>query len=91
MRLSSDSLHAAFVKGVIDAGADVIDLGLVHTPVLYFASGTMKLPGVVITASHSPRDYNGLKLVLGEAIPLTEGKGLKQIRKRVEKEFYRTI
>lgn len=88
MRLSSDSLHAAFVKGVIDAGADVIDLGLVHTPVLYFASGTMKLPGVVITASHSPRDYNGLKLVLGEAIPLTEGKGLKQIRKRVEKGVF---
>jgi len=85
MRLSSDALHSAFIKGVIDAGADVVDLGLVHTPVLYFASGTMKLPGVMITASHSPRDYNGLKLVLAEAIPLTEKGGLKQIRKRLEK------
>lgn len=89
MRLSSDALHAAFVKGVVDAGADVVDLGLVHTPVLYYASGTMKLPGVVITASHSPRDYNGLKLVLAEAIPLTEKGGLKQIRKRLEKGVFK--
>ena len=88
MRLSSDTLQAAFIKGVIDAGAEVIDLGLVHTPVMYFASGTMKLPGVVITASHSPRDYNGLKLVLAEAIPLTEKGGLKQIRKRLEKGIF---
>lgn len=85
MRLSSDALQAAFVKGVLDAGANVIDLGLVHTPVLYFASGTMELPGVVITASHSPRDYNGLKLVLSEAVPLTENGGLKEIRRRLEK------
>ena len=85
MRISSPALFEAFCKGVTDAGANVIDLGLVHTPVLYFASATLKLPGVVITASHSPKEFNGLKLVLPGAIPLTETIGLKQIRKRMEK------
>lgn len=85
MRLSSPALHQAFCKGVMDAGANVIDLGLVSTPMLYFASGSLKLPGVMITASHSPKNFNGLKLVLAEAIPLTEKNGLGAIRKRIEK------
>jgi phosphomannomutase len=88
MRLSSESLHSAFCRGIVDAGADVVDLGLVHTPVLYFASGTLHLPGVVITASHSPKEFNGLKLVLAGAIPLTETFGLKQIRRRMEKGVF---
>lgn len=85
MRLSSPALHEAFVRGVADAGATVIDIGMVHTPLLYFASGTLKLPGVMITASHSPREYNGLKLVFSEAVPLTEKHGLALVRKRVDK------
>jgi phosphomannomutase len=85
MRLSSPSLFDAFCKGATDAGANVIDLGLVHTPVLYYASGKMKLAGVMITASHSPKNQNGLKMVLANAIPLTEESGLKQIRRRMEK------
>ena len=85
MRLSSPALFDAFCKGATDAGANVIDLGLVHTPVLYYASGKMKLAGVMITASHSPKNQNGLKMVLPGAIPLTEEFGLKQIRKRMEK------
>jgi len=85
MRLSSPALFDAFCKGATDAGANVIDLGLVHTPVLYYASGKMKLAGVMITASHSPKNQNGLKMVLASAIPLTEESGLKQIRKRMEK------
>ena len=88
MRLSSPVLHEAFCKGITDAGADVIDLGLVTTPMLYFASGSMNLPGVVITASHSPKQFNGFKLVLAGAIPLTENKGLKAIRKRIEKGIF---
>ncbi len=88
MRLSSNVLREAFCKGVTDAGADVIDIGLVHTPLLYFASGSMQLPGVVITASHSPKDYNGLKLVLPGAIPLTEKHGLGAIRRRMEKGIF---
>ena len=85
MRLSTPALHEAFVKGATDSGAAVIDIGLVHTPALYFASGTMDLPGVMITASHSPKQYNGLKLVHAQAIPLTEKSGLGKIRKRIEK------
>ncbi len=84
MRLSSPALHIAFVAGVRDAGADVIDVGMVATPQLYFASGSMNLPGVMITASHSPAEYNGMKLVHAEAIPLTKRNGLAQILKRVK-------
>jgi phosphomannomutase len=88
MRLSTPALHESFCKGVTDAGADVVDIGLVPTPVLYFASATLNLAGVVITASHSPKEYNGLKLVQAGAIPLTETQGLKQIRKRMEKGVF---
>lgn len=88
MRLSSPAIADAFAKGATDAGAQVIDLGLVHSPVMYYASGTMKLAGVMITASHSPKNQNGMKLVLPGAIPLTEEFGLKQIRKRMEKGVF---
>lgn len=85
MRLASPAFHEAFIKGVTDSGATVVDIGMVHTPALYFASGTMNLPGVMITASHSPKEYNGLKLVHAGAIPLTEKAGLGAIRRRMEK------
>jgi len=85
MRLSSPELHTAFIDGARDAGVDVIDLGLVATPQLYFASGSLNLPGVMITASHSPAAYNGMKLVHAKAIPLTARNGLRQILSRVKK------
>ena len=88
MRLSTPVLYEAFVRGVIDAGADVIDIGMVHTPLMYFASGSLRLPGVMITASHSPKEYNGLKLVQSDAIPLTEKHGLKALRKRIDKGVF---
>ena len=91
MRLSTPALHAAFIEGVRDAGASVIDLGLVATPQLYFASGSLLLPGVMITASHSPAEYNGLKLVHAEAIPLTKRNGLAQILKRVRKGEWQAV
>jgi phosphomannomutase len=88
MRESSPMLHAAFIKGANDSGADVVDIGLIHSPGLYFASATSNLPGVMITASHSPREYNGLKLVYPQAIPLTEADGLQAVRKRMEKGVF---
>lgn len=85
MRLSTPKLHEAFLKGATDSGASVVDIGMVHSPALYYASGTMNLPGVMITASHSPKEYNGLKLVHAQAIPLTEQSGLGKLRRRIEK------
>ena len=83
MRVSSPALRDAFVQGATDAGAQVVDIGLTTTPMLYFASATRKLPGVMITASHSPKDHNGLKLVSVGAVPLTERTGLGDIRRRI--------
>ncbi len=85
MRLSSPALHKAFIAGATTAGAQVIDLGLVATPQLYFASGSLKLPGVMITASHSPAAYNGLKLVHAEAVPFTATNGLRKMQAFVTK------
>lgn len=91
MRVSSPSLYDAFVAGVLDSGADVIDVGMVGTPAVYFASGTYKAFGVMITASHNPKEYNGLKLVKTGAIPLTNATGLKEIQKRIKKNDFKEI
>jgi len=65
-RLSSPELHAAVIGGLREAGRDVIDIGLVPTPVLYFSTYYLNTgSGVMVTASHNPRDYNGLKIMLG--------------------------
>lgn len=88
MRLSSPALHEAFVDGVRDAGANVIDIGLMETPALYYASGALDAYGVVITASHNPKEYNGLKLVKAGAIPLTGRTGLNEIKKRIVKNRF---
>lgn len=88
MRLSSPQLHKAFIDGVRQAGANVIDVGLVATPQLYFASGSLNLPAVMITASHSPKEYNGMKLVHAGAIPLTKRNGLAQILKLVTRNKF---
>ena len=89
MRHSSAALEAAFIKGIVDAGANVLSVGLLDTPGLYYVSGKKHLPGVMITASHSPKNYNGLKLVLPGAVPLTEKHGLKAIRRRIERGVFR--
>lgn len=80
MRLSSPSLAKSFIKGLKDQGANVVDIGLTDTPGTYFASGKMNLYGAMITASHNPKEYNGIKLVKAGAIPLTEEDGLQDIR-----------
>jgi phosphomannomutase len=81
MRLSGEALEEAFVEGVTEAGADVLDIGLVSTDALYFAVGHLEEPGgAMITASHNPKDYNGLKLCREEAIALSGEEGIYQIR-----------
>ena len=81
MRLSSEPLKDAFIQGVTEAGADVLDIGLVSTDALYFAVGHLEEPGgAMITASHNPKDYNGLKLCREDAIALSGDEGINQIR-----------
>ncbi len=80
MRLSSQALFDSFTRGVTDAGVDVVDVGLVSTDGLYFAVGKYGYDaGVMITASHNPKQYNGFKICKGEAIPLSGSDGLNQI------------
>jgi phosphomannomutase len=83
-RLSSPELAAALADGVTSQGSDVVDLGLASTDLLYFASGSLDLPGIMITASHNPKQYNGLKFCQPGARPVGEETGLRDIRAIVE-------
>jgi len=83
MRFSSEFLVNSFIKGVREQGADVVYLGLVDTPMIYFASGFYKKHGAMITASHNPLEYNGIKLVKPGAEPIGEETGLKKIKKLI--------
>ncbi len=85
MRVSSPKLSKAFMKGVNEAGADAIDIGQVSTDGLYFASGLLRKPGVMFTASHNPKQYNGLKFCKAMAVPINENTGLQKIETITEK------
>jgi phosphomannomutase len=81
MRLSSSSLAAAFIDGATSQGAEVVDYGMIPTDTLYFAVGRDRLDGgVQITASHNPKQYNGMKMVREEAFPLSGDAGILEIR-----------
>jgi phosphomannomutase len=86
MRSSSPPLAAAFIEGVTSTGASVTDLGLVSTDALYFASGVLDVPAAMFTASHNPSRYNGLKLCLAKAAPISSDTGLEDIRRRAESD-----
>jgi phosphomannomutase len=81
MRVSSPTLAAAAIRGITDQGAESIDLGLTTTDELYFAVGKFDYPGgIMITASHNPKQYNGMKLCRAQAVPLSTETGLATIR-----------
>jgi phosphomannomutase len=84
MRDSSPELAAAFAEGVTGQGLDVVSIGLASTDMLYFASGTLGLPGAMFTASHNPAKYNGIKLCRAGATPIGQDTGLATIRAAVE-------
>ena len=85
MRPSGPELVAAFGDGLRRRGVDVIDLGLASTDLLYFASGSLGLPGAVFTASHNPAGYNGAKFCQAGARPIGIESGLADIRDRAER------
>src|SRR5512134_1805905 len=85
MRLSSPSLAEAFIAGALAQGADVVDYGMVATDMMYFAVATAGLEGgAQITASHNPPQYNGIKMVRAEAMPLSGDEGLGNIRDMIQ-------
>lgn len=87
-RLSSPSMAAALIEGAADGGADVLELGLVGTEMVYFAVGELDLDGgVCVTASHNPKEYTGMKIVRGGALPVGGESGLLDVRDRALKPF----
>jgi phosphomannomutase len=91
MRLSSPSMAAAVVEGAADGGADVLELGLVGTEMLYYAVGEQGLDGgIVVTASHNPKEYTGMKIVRRGALPVGGDSGLEDVRRVAEAGFGET-
>ena len=87
IRLSSQELTDAVCQGVIDAGVEVLDIGLGGTEMVYFGTAHLGADGgIMVTASHNPADYNGLKLVREEARPISGDTGLQDIRALAEKD-----
>ena len=83
MRVSSPSMAEAAIAGAAEAGADVLELGLVGTEMVYFAVGELGLDGgIAVTASHNPKEYTGLKIVREGALPVGGESGLLEIRDR---------
>ncbi|MDB1125332.1 phosphohexomutase domain-containing protein [Vibrio algarum] len=90
IRLSSEALAAALSRGVIDGGAKVYDLGLVGTEEVYFATSHLNLDGgIMVTASHNPKEYNGMKLVREQSKPISGDSGLNEIKNLVARESYK--
>ena len=84
-RLSSPIIHDSLIKGILDAGADAVDLGLTSTPMVYFATANYGFKASVqITASHNPAEYNGMKVSRENALPVGLANGLGQIRQWIE-------
>ena len=86
MRASSPGLASAFATGAVQEGVDVTMIGLASTDMLYFASGSLDLPGAMFTASHNPAKYNGIKLCRAGAAPVGEDTGLADIQHEVEQD-----
>ncbi len=85
-RMSGPELNEALIQGLMETGVQVIDVGMVTTPMLYFAANTLCNSGIQITGSHNPKDYNGFKMVLaGKAI---HGKDILALRVLMEEEAW---
>ena len=91
MRLHSPALAEAFTRGLVDEGADVLDIGMVGTEMVYYAVGSRELDGgVSVTASHNPKQWAGFKLVREGALPLSGDTGIPDVQRVVETEDFST-
>ena len=89
-RLSSPSIHEKLIKGLISTGINVLDLGLVTTPMLYFARKYLNNPfGIMITASHNPKEYNGFKFSFNN-IGNAYGETIKEFYEFTKKGIFKT-
>jgi phosphomannomutase len=84
MRASGEELSSAFAAGVRCAGVTVVDIGLASTDTMYYASGSLDVPGAVFTASHNPAAYNGIKMCLAGAAPVGQDSGLGDVKASAE-------
>jgi phosphomannomutase len=84
MRESGPALSAALIAGALARGAEVTEIGLCSTDLLYYASGHLEAAGAMLTASHNPAQYNGVKMCLAGAVPIGEQSGLAEIRSVAE-------
>ncbi len=83
MRVHAPAMAAAVIAGAVEGGADVVDIGMVGTEMLYFAVGELGLDGgIAVTASHNPKEYTGMKIVRAGALPVGGESGLLQVRDR---------
>ncbi|MCF7820206.1 MAG: phosphomannomutase/phosphoglucomutase [Candidatus Pacebacteria bacterium] len=81
MRLSSLSLQKELIRGLLEAGLDVLDIGLSSTPTFYFAVAKLEYDGgIIVSASHNPAIWNGFKIVRNKALPVGEGTGMEKIK-----------
>jgi phosphomannomutase len=89
VRLTSESLKLALSNGIRDAGSDVIDIGMVGTEQVYFATSHLQAGGgIEVTASHNPIDYNGMKPIRENSKPISSDTGLLEIKKLAEKMLF---
>ena len=87
-RMSSPALHDALIQGLTSVGVNVVDVGMVSTDMYYFACATKKLPGIMITASHNPKEHNGFKMVRQIPYLLSGDEGIQDIKKIIESDAF---
>lgn len=87
-RVSSPALHDALLDGLTSVGVNVVDVGMVSTDMYYYACATKKLPGIMITASHNPKEYNGFKMVRQIPYLLSGDEGIQDLRQLIEADDF---
>jgi phosphomannomutase len=91
MRLSGPQIFDAVTHGIMDQGADVINIGMVSTDQFYFACSEKQLPGMMVTASHNPKEYSGFKMVRQMPYLLSGAEGIQDLRRIVEADAYAPV